>query len=108
MKSLNICTSCLNPVMSTLTDHTSVDIGASTNLELVDNFRYLADMSSVDGNADTAAETRIQIGWNKFMRLVSLLTSKDISLIVRGRLHSSCVHRSETWPIRKENKVALK
>jgi len=39
--------------------------------------------------------------------LVPLLTYKDISLKVRGRLYSSCVqssmlHRSETWPVRKE------
>jgi len=45
-------------------------------------------------------------------QLVPLLTNKDISLIVRGRLHSSCVqssmlHGSETWPVRKENEVAL-
>jgi len=37
---------------------------------------------------------------------------KDISLTVRGRLYSSCVqssmlHGSETWPVRKENEVAL-
>jgi len=43
---------------------------------------------------------------------VPLLTNKDISLIVRGRLYSSCVqssmlHRSETWPTRKENEVSL-
>jgi len=36
----------------------------------------------------------------------------DISLIMRGRLYSSCVrssmlHGSETWPVRKENEVAL-
>jgi len=41
-----------------------------------------------------------------------LLTNKDISLIVRGRLYSSCVrssklHGSETWPVRKQNEVAL-
>ena len=57
-------------------------------------------------------ETRIRIGWNKFRQLVPLLTYKDISLIVRGRLSSSCVrsdmlHGSETWPVRKENEVAL-
>jgi len=45
-------------------------------------------------------------------QLVPLLTNKDISLITRGRLYSSCVnssmlHGSETWPIRKENVVAL-
>ena len=33
-----------------------------------------------------------------------------MSLIVRGRLYSSCVrsstlHGSETWPVRKENEV---
>jgi len=50
--------------------------------------------------------------WNKFRQLVPLLTNNDISLIVRGKLYSSCVlssmlHGSETWPIRKENEVAL-
>ena len=43
---------------------------------------------------------------------ISLLTNKDVSLIMRGRLCSSCVqssmlHGSETWPVRKENVVAL-
>ena len=52
------------------------------------------------------------IGWNKFRQLVPLLTNKDMSLIMRGRLYSSCVrssmlHGSETWPVRKENVVAL-
>jgi len=65
---------------------------------------------SVDRDADAAVETRIRIGWNKFRQLVPLLTNKDISLIVKGRLYSSCVrssmlHGSETWPVRKE--VAL-
>ena len=53
-----------------------------------------------------------RIGWNKFGQLVPLLTNRDISLIRRGRLYSSCVrssmlHGSETWPVRKENEVAL-
>jgi len=86
---------------------------ASANLELVDKFCYLSDMLSVDGDADAAVEIRIQIGWNKFRQLVPLLTNKDISLKVRARLYSSCVqssilHGSETWPIRKENEVALR
>jgi len=66
-------------------------------------------MLSVDGDADAAVEARIRIGWNKFRQLVPLLTNKDVSLIMRGRLYSSCVrssmlHGSETWPVRKENK----
>ena len=41
-----------------------------------------------------------------------LVTYKDVSLIMRGRLYSSCVRSSmllgsETWPLRKENVVAL-
>ena len=59
----------MNPVISA--GRTSVDIGASAKLELVDKFCYLGDMLSVDGDADAAA------------------------------------HRSETWPVRKENVVAL-
>ena len=59
-----ICRACLNPVTSA--GHTSVDIGASAKLELVDKFCYVSDMLSVDGDADAAVEARIRIGWNKF------------------------------------------
>ena len=78
-----ICRGCSNPV-----GHTSVDIGASANLEVVDKFWYLGDMLTVDGDADAAVEARIRIGWNKFRQLVPLLTTRDISLIRRGRLYS--------------------
>jgi len=109
MKSF-ICRGCVNPV--TDTGRTSVDISGDANLELVDKFCYLGDMLSVDGDADAAVDTRIRSGWNKFRQLVPLLTNKDISLTVRGRLYSSCarssmLHGSETWPIGKENEVAL-
>jgi len=91
---------------------TSVDIGGDANLELVDKFCYLGDVLSVDGDADRAVKSRIRIGWNKFRQLVPLLIDKDMSLIVRGKLYSCCVqssmlHGSETWPVRKENEVAL-
>jgi len=81
-------------------------------LELVDKFCYLGDMLSVDGDADAAVEARIRIGWNQFRQLVPLLTNKYVSLIMRGRLYSSCVrssmlHGIETWPVRKEKVVAL-
>jgi len=89
-----------------------VDIGGSANLEVVDKFCYLGDMLSVNGDADAAVEARIRIGWNKFKQLVPFLTNSDISLIKRGRPYSSCVqtsmlHGSETWPVRKENEVAV-
>ena len=77
------------------------------------NLTYCASEElSMDGDADAAVEARIRIGWNKFRQLVPLLTNKDVSLIMRGRLYSSFVrssmlHGSETWPVRKENVVAL-
>ena len=61
---------------------------------------------------NAAVEARIRIGWNKFRQLVPLLTNRDISLIRRGRLYSSCVrssmlHGSDSWSVSKENEVAL-
>ena len=41
-------------------------------------FCYLADMLSVDGDADAAVEARVRTGWNKFRQLVPSLTNKDI------------------------------
>jgi len=94
-----VCRGCMNPVIGI--GCTSVDIGVNANLELVDKFCYLGDMLSVIGVADAAVEIRIHIEWNKYRQLVSLLTNKDVSLIVRGRLYSICVrssilHGSET------------
>jgi len=68
----------------------------------------LGDMQSVDGDADAAVVARIQTGWNKFRQLVPLLTNKDMPLIMGGKLYSSCVqssmlHKSETWPVSKDN-----
>ena len=110
MKSF-ICKGCLNPVTSA--GRTSVDIGASANLELVAKFCYLGDVLSVEGDADAAVEAKIRVGWNKFRPLVPLLTNKDISLIMRGKLYSNFVrssmsYGSETWPVRKENEMAFR
>ena len=71
----DICSGCLNPVNGT--GCTSLDIGVNANLEFLDKFCYLGDMLSVDRDADAAAETRIQIEWNKFRRLIPMLTNKD-------------------------------
>jgi len=47
-----ICRGCSNTVIST--GRTSVDIGASSNLKVVDKFCYLGDMLSVDGDFPSA------------------------------------------------------
>jgi len=38
-------------VIQSGTVHISVDIGVDANLEVVDKYRYLGDMLSVDGDA---------------------------------------------------------
>jgi len=105
---------CINGSMSKVTSsgRISIDTGARANLELVDKFCYSGNMLNVDKDGDSAVETRVQIKWNKFRQLVSLLTNKEISLTTRERLYSNCVwrsmlHGSETWPLRKDNEVAL-
>jgi len=79
-----------------------MDIGDGASLELVDTFYYLGDMLSVDGNADVAVEPRVHKGWNKFRQLVPVLTNKDVSLLMRGKLYTRCVcscmlHGNEMW-----------
>ena len=68
-----------DPVIGT--GRTSADTGVNAKLVLVNNFCYLGYMLNVDRDADTAVETRIQTGWNKYRELVSLLTKKDVSLL---------------------------
>jgi len=78
MKSFT-CRGCLNPV--TIAGCTSVDIGASAKLELVDKFCYLGDMLSVDGDAHAVVEARIRVGWNKFRQSISHSSSLRLSFL---------------------------
>ena len=45
---------------------------------------------SVVGDANAAVEARVDKGWNKFRQLVPLLTNKDVSLLMRGKLLKLC------------------
>jgi len=67
-----------------------MDTGDDAGLELVDMFCNLGDMLSVDGNADAAVEARVCKGYNKFRQLVTLLTNKDVSLLMT--YYQRCVH----------------
>ena len=101
-----ICRGCLNLVTST--GCTSVDIGASANLELVDKFCYFDDMLSMDRDADAAVEAIVRIGWNKLRHLIPLLTNSYMPLIMRGRLLPSVLRhcwlcgRKGIWPVKTE------
>ena len=65
---------------------------------------YLGDMLSAGGGCELAIATRCCIAWGKFRKLLPLLTSKHISLKVRGKVFSACVrpamlYGSETWAL---------
>ena len=69
-------------------------------------------MLSVEGDTDAAVEARIRVGWNKFRQLVPLLTSKDLSLIRRGKLYDAAnemaLQRAEVRMVRWMCGVKLK
>ena len=59
---------------------------AGSNLEVVDKFCYLGDMLDAGGGA----ESRVRSGWEKFREFLPLLTTKAISLKVKGELYAAC------------------
>ena len=53
-----------------------MDIGDGSSVEIADEFRYLVDMLSMDGDADAAVTARIRSGWFNFRSLASFLAAK--------------------------------
>ena len=71
-------------------------------LEAVPEFCYLGDMLSAGGGCELAAVTRCKCAWGKFRQLLPLLTNRNMSLVTRGLVYSTCVrsvmlHAAETW-----------
>ena len=80
---------------------TSVTVDGEV-LEAVPTFCYLGDMLSAGGGCDWAIKTRCRAAWNKFNKLLPVLTTKHLSLKTRGRVFATCVrpvmlYGSETW-----------
>jgi hypothetical protein len=60
-------------------------------LEYADKFCYLGDMIGAGGGAEESSRARVQCAWGKFRELSPLLTLREVSLKVKGRLYSTCV-----------------
>ena len=78
-----------------------VEVG-NEKLEVVPEFCYLGDMLSAGGGCELAAITRCKCAWGKFRQLLPLLTNRQVPLLTRGKVYSSCVrsvmlHAAETW-----------
>ena len=52
---------------------------------------YLDDMLNAGGGAESSTGTRVRSGWERFRELLPLLTTKAISLKVKGELYAACI-----------------
>ena len=96
------CARCLGkarPIDGRLVKEVQVD---DEKVEAVPEFCYLGDMLSAGGGCELAAVTRCKSAWGKFRQLLPLLTNRNLPLLTRGRVYSTCVrsvmlHAAETW-----------
>ena len=56
---------------------------------------------------ELAAITRCKCAWGKFRQLLPLLTNRQVPLLTRGKVYSSCVrsvmlHAAETWAMKAD------
>ena len=97
-----VCPRCLDqvrpidgrPITQVEVDGMLLDVEAS--------FCYLGDMLSPGGGCALAIATRCSTTWEKFRKLLPILTSKHVSPLTRGKVFSACIrsvllHGSETW-----------
>ena len=82
------------PVTQVVIDGSQLDVEAS--------FCYLDDTLCAGGGCELAIITRCCIAWGKFKKLLPILTSKHVSLKIRGNVFNACVrsamlHGSEAW-----------
>ena len=80
-------------------------------VETVKGFCYLGDRLNASGECETAATSKVRIGWMKFREYGELLRGRRFSLRMKGMVYRSCVrsamlYGSETWCLR-ESEMAI-
>ena len=80
-----VCSQCNSGAVADRNNEEKVML-AGSNLKVVDKFCYLGDMLDAGGGAEPSTVTRVRSGWKKFRELLPLLTTKAISLKVKGEL----------------------
>mgnify|MGYP007071599789 CR=1 FL=1 len=85
----------------------SMDLGNGVHLENVRKFCYLGDMLNGGGGANSASVARVRCAWGKFKELSGILTRKEVSLKLKGKVYMACVrsamvYGSETWAMTVE------
>ena len=75
-----VCSQCSGGAVADRNNEEKVML-AGSNLEVIDKFCYLGDMLDAGGGAESSTVTS---RWEKFRELLPLLTTKPISLKVKG------------------------
>ena len=82
-------------------------------VKTVKGFCYLGDKLNASGGCETAATSRVRIGWMNFRECGELLRGRRFSLIMKGMVNQSCVRSamlcgSETWCLRESEMSILR
>ena len=80
---------------------TEVDVD-STMLDVEATFCYLGDMLCSCRGCDSAIAARCCVAWWKFRKLSPVLTTRQLSCSLRGKVYGACfrsamLHGSKTW-----------
>ena len=102
-----VCKRCKGEIIDNAVFPASV-MYSGGSLEVVENICYLGDMLGSEEGVERRVITRAGTAWRKFRELLSLLTSRVLSLQARGRLYKACVrsvmlYGSETWAVKEED-----
>ena len=79
---------------------------------MVDKFCYLGDVIGACGGAEESVIERVRSGWKKFRELLSISTSRVLSLATKGRVFEEfvkCVvlYGSEVWAVKEHDLARL-
>ena len=102
-----MCARCLGTARA-IDERQSLDVeDGNKKVEVVPEFCYFGDMLSAGGGCELAEITCCKCAWGKLRLLLPLLTNRQVLLLTRGKVHSSCVtsvmlHAAETCAMKAD------
>ena len=63
----------------------------------VSKFCYLGDMLNGEGGSSLASISRERCGWKNFRELSGILTSKKVTLRLKGKVYGMCSKFNDIW-----------
>ena len=107
-----VCRVCEGRYRHAVNQQESIRVGDDEYIEAVSKFCYLGDMLNGGGVSVSASQAKIRCGWRKFRELRGLLTKRDVTLKLKGKIYAACVrsamvYGSETWAMTNEEQLCL-